>query len=253
MRKIWSYWQPLRIRLCGMPYIGRVFCMLDALCHWLGSSTYRRSVVMRRDQPAGLFQPYANTSENRYPRVFSTVQAVVVDGPDRQILSFGCSSGEEVFSLAAYFPQARITGIDINPQNIALCRKRWLKYGADPRLSFTLSSCASGVEVYDAIFAMAVFRHGALGTRPASCADYINFSAFEACVATLISALKPGGILSIAHSNFRLEDSRYANIFTPIKKIIPNVPRYTPVYGADDMLTNASGETVIYRKALADL
>lgn len=235
-----------------LPLLGALYRALAFAGHWLCSGPYRRAYAMQRNPAPGLFQPYTVTSVNRYPRMFDYVHKCVGDGAGHHILSFGCSSGEEVFSLAARFPQAKITGIDINPENIALCRKRWLKQGADPRLCFTLAASASGTDTYDAIFAMAVFRHGALGARPASCADYIHFAAFESCLATLGRALKPGGLLALAHSNFRLADCRYAGAFLPLQTFSLRSQYRTPVYGPDDTLSEALCENTVYRR-VADI
>src|SRR5262245_39665581 len=43
---------------------------------------------------------------DRYPNIFSTVEAYFAGNSDLNILSFGCSTGEEVLTLRAYFPTA---------------------------------------------------------------------------------------------------------------------------------------------------
>jgi len=40
------------------------------------------------------------------------------DGAGVRLLSFGCSRGEEVFTLRHYFSTAAIKGIDIDPDNV---------------------------------------------------------------------------------------------------------------------------------------
>lgn len=126
----------------------------------------RYASLWRRALP-GLFQPFATTRMNRYPTLFLFALATLGDDPSTRLLSFGCSTGEEVFSLRRYFPQAVIRRIDINPRNIARCRAR-LSRLADDRLSFAVAASAAGEEAggYDAVFAMAVFRHGGWATFP---------------------------------------------------------------------------------------
>ena len=58
---------------------------------------------------------------NRYPNIFGFLRTVMATrhGPDLggetiRILSFGCSTGAEVLSVRAYFPDAEILGCDIN-------------------------------------------------------------------------------------------------------------------------------------------
>lgn len=116
--------------------------------------------LLRWRRPANLFQPYATTTTNRYPAVFQLARDLLGDGPDMRLLSFGCATGEEVFSLRRYFSQASIHGIDINPRSIAVCRKVALSLN-DPGLSFAVAGTADDLAEagYDGVFAMAVFRH----------------------------------------------------------------------------------------------
>src|SRR5277367_5474893 len=86
----------------------------------VGNSLYRR---VRRPVP-GEFQPYYFTLPDRYPWLFGFAATRIGSRPDLRILSFGCSRGEEVFSLRKYFPSAAVKGIDINPRNIARCLAR---------------------------------------------------------------------------------------------------------------------------------
>src|SRR5581483_6848361 len=67
----------------------------------------------------GTFQPFNDTQPDRYPAIFRFVQARLGAETPAAILSFGCATGEEVFSLRRYFPRATIKGVDINPGNIA--------------------------------------------------------------------------------------------------------------------------------------
>jgi hypothetical protein len=61
---------------------------------------------------------------------------------------------------------------------------------------------------YDAIFCMAVLRHGALADPGIECCDHlIRFEDFAAAVADFSPCLKPGGLLVIRFSNFRLADA----------------------------------------------
>jgi hypothetical protein len=86
----------------------------------IGNSLYRR---VRRPVP-GEFQPYYYTLPDRYPWLFGFAATRIGSRPNLRILSFGCSRGEEVFSLRKYFPSAAVKGIDINPRNIARCLAR---------------------------------------------------------------------------------------------------------------------------------
>ncbi len=180
---------------------------------------FRSVTLLRWKRPENLFQPFTKTSDDRYPEIFQFARDTIGDTPDHRILSFGCSTGEEVFALRHYFPNATIKGIDINKRSIAAAerqsRQRHLR-----RIEFECASSAAGEAEasYHAIFAMAVFRHGGLDLsgKDASCAHLIRFCDFDATVSGLARALRPGGLLFIAASNFRFCDTATAASFETV-------------------------------------
>ncbi|MWK55999.1 class I SAM-dependent methyltransferase [Metapseudomonas otitidis] len=208
----------------------------------------RRSALLMRRRPQGLFQPYGTTQEDRYPELFQSIRQVLADTPQTRLLSFGCSTGEEVFSLARYFQQAHIRGVDIDAGRIGQCQARWRREGRELRLSF---ACAGGVAQeetasYDLVMAMAVFRHGALGDRPADCSAWIRFTDFDRVLGDLARILKPGGLLVIRHANFRFGDTSVAGLFECLRG---EAALGSPIYGRDDcLLPDVTGDDGIYRK-----
>lgn len=200
------------------------------------SAEFRSIALLRLTRGSQLFQPYPTTRPNRYPRLFQFARDQIGDGLDRRILSFGCATGEEVFALRHYFPAAEITGIDINPRNIRICRARG---GHDVRLSFRVAACTSAERAgfYDAIFCMAVLRHGELAVSCAEHCDHlIRFADFAALVGDFARCLKPGGLLFIRHSNFRFRDTAAARGFEVALRAASPTPRPTPLYGPDNRL-----------------
>ncbi len=214
------------------------------------STESRNAALLLLRPPKGLFQPYGTTSVDRYPGIFQQVRALVGDGEGVRILSFGCSTGEEVFSLRRYFPEASIVGIDINPINIAICRFRRVK-AREKRMSFAAAASAAGEAAAscDAIFAMAVFRHGELNTSPppAKTGNVIRFADFEQSVAELARVLKPGGLLAIQNAMFRFRDTPAARDFETVLSVQRDEP--APLYGPDDcLLPDADMRDVVFRK-----
>jgi len=213
---------------------------------------HRNVMWLRLVRPKGAFQPFTDTRANRYPRIFSFVQTALGAESEVRILSYGCSTGEEVFSLRDYFPRAVIKGIDINPGNVAVCRRR-ARAAADKKIAFETarSTNAEATASYDAIFAMAVLRHGGLGLPGVTrCDDLLRFEEFAQAVADFSRCLKPGGLLVIRHSNFRLCDAPAgANFETVLSVKVPEQGKKTPLFGRDNrLLEGAEYPDTVFRK-----
>jgi len=197
----------------------------------------RQSAVAEILRPANLFQPYATTSENRYPEELDAVAAAIAT-EEPAILSFGCSSGEELVSLRARFPGARIKGIDVNPMAVRNARRRTR---GDARISVERAGDASGERPasYDVVLALAVFRHADLNAAPPRCDDVIRFADFDRTVSGLADAVRPGGVLVLRHANFRFTDCAVSSSFEPVSTGYASAGEGglpTPVYGPDDRL-----------------
>ncbi len=179
------------------------------------SRRYRVAWLIQRENPPNLFQPFTDTEVDRYPRLFRYARENLPGGPAVRLLSFGCSTGEEVFTLRHYFPEAAIRGIDINRANIKVCQRK-LRRAPDPGIDFLQAGSTQGEETaaYDAIFCMAVLRNGNLALPDKDRSDlYIRFEDFAATVADFDRCLKPGGLLFIVSSSFRFADTPTASGF----------------------------------------
>lgn len=166
------------------------------------------------------FQPYPHTLPDRYPWLFDFAAAALNGVPSPRLLSFGCSRGEEVFSLRRRFPDAAIKGIDIDAKNIAACRAR----SDDDRLSFEATANTRGEPsgCYDAIFCLAVFCHGDLTvTRAQRSEPLLRFQDFERAVVDLARCLKPGGLLFLHTTSFRFCDTPLADDFEVVLEARP--------------------------------
>src|SRR5689334_25213789 len=67
-------------------------------------------------------QTTPETAEDRYPELFNLAADL---GPEAaRVLSFGCSTGEELVSLRRRFRKADIVGVEINPRSRAVAARR---------------------------------------------------------------------------------------------------------------------------------
>ena len=212
---------------------------------------YRGRVWLRIFKNPGAFQPANFTLEDRYPYIFGFVQAQLGAEHKGCILSFGCSSGEEVFSLRRRFPHAHIKGVDINREAIGLARKR-AKREADANVEFAVRDSTAGEATasYDAIFCMAVLRHAALtATKATRCDHLIRFEDFARQVADFARCLKPGGFLVMRHSNFRFSDAPAAADFVTALAVNIAPGSETPIFGPDNQLIYGEKYTdTVFRK-----
>jgi SAM-dependent methyltransferase len=225
---------------------------MRALWRLLTDPPYRHVQRLRITRSQKLYQPANTTFANRYPRIFRFVQTELGADSDARLLSYGCSTGEEAFSLRQYFPRATIKGIDINPGNIAICRRR-LKEKRDGAISFETASSTTAEPSgsYDAIFCMAVLRHGDLKLPGVTRCDHlIRFEDFAASVEDLTRCLKPGGLLVIIHSNFRLCDAPAGAEFETILRVRLRLPSdQMRFFGSDNRLIEGMQyPDVVFRK-----
>jgi hypothetical protein len=221
----------------------------------LRNKYWRSQLFLRLARPDNLFQPYFDTCPDRYPEIFQFVREQLGDGPDLRLLSFGCATGEEVFSLRRYFRAAEVRGLDINRLHIAVCGWRRRAVG-DRRMSFAVAGSLQheATGSYDAVFCMAVLRHGDLswsGTQ--RCDHRITFDAFERTVGDLARCVKDGGLLIIQHSNFRFCDAAPAAHFQSLLSVDNgHFNPQAPLFGPNNCrLDVASYGEVVFRKMVA--
>jgi Methyltransferase domain len=199
---------------------------------------------LTRDASGQLFQPGTDTWDERYPELFDALAERLAALPVPAILSFGCSSGAEVRALRRRLPGARIVGMDLNRRMLARARK------ADPGGDYRCASAPEPGENFDAILALAVFRHGELQAKqPPSCAAILPFARFAQGLAALDGALRPGGWLALCNAHFRLSDSALAPRYAADPLRLP--PRFLarPIYGTGNQLVGVEHDTeVLFRK-----
>ena len=67
------------------------------------------------------YQLSHQTKANRFPKIFNS--ALKFKPNPTRILSFGCSTGEECFTLADLYPNAEILGVDLDKYSIGQAKK----------------------------------------------------------------------------------------------------------------------------------
>jgi SAM-dependent methyltransferase len=205
---------------------------------------------IRRPMPGG-FQPYNFTLPDRYPWLFRFAAAELAERQHPRILSFGCSRGEEPFTLRRYFPTAQIKGIDVDPRNIAACEAR---ARAENAVGMTFVTAAGTedepTESFDAVFCLAVLCLGDLTTSGAQrCDPYLYFDRFEATVTDFARCLKPGGLLLLHTANFRFCDTAAARRFDTLLEAEPQQMAPDVVFDRhNQLMSGESYRAVGFRK-----
>lgn len=220
--------------------------------NFIRDPVFRRGQRLRWKNPPGLFQPNPLTVPNRYPGIFRFVSTHMGAKRNPRLLSFGCSYGEEVFSLRRYFPGASIKGVDINPANIVACQARFEREGRDGSIEFECKNSADGErpDSYDAVFCMAVFQRATLKKDRAveSCEPHLRFAEFARTVAGLAACVRPGGYLVIRYSMFRFAETECARDFQSILSR-PTPTEFFPRFDRDNRrVADAAEEEVVFQK-----
>ncbi len=202
----------------------------------------------------GRFQPYSHTLPDRYPWLFGFARDHLVGIPALRILSFGCSRGEEVFTLRKYFPAADLKGIDIDPRNIDCCLARArAERAAGMTFAVAATTAAERAEYYDAIFCLAVLCHGDLAASGAKHSDpLLRFEDFDRTVSDFARCLKSGGLLVLHTANFRFSDTATSEAFDTVLEADPVQLAPDAVFDRDNRLVEGVRyRAVAFRKRAA--
>ncbi|MDF7776830.1 methyltransferase domain-containing protein [Sphingomonas sp. AOB5] len=221
----------------GVPFLRRVPGMrtLGRAARYLLDARYRDERNLRLFRGDQLFQASAHTWAGRYPHLFGALSSRLATNPAPRILSFGCSTGEEVRMIRQAVPHAHIIGIDISPKSIRTARAR----NRDPQVEFILGGdvALAGPEPFDAIVCMAVLQRSELSDhRPEDSSAHLTFARYEAAVRDIDAHLRPGGLLALYHTNFRLSDTDMGGEYQPILCTRPHAADRAK-YDRDNRLT----------------
>jgi hypothetical protein len=197
------------------------------------SGAYRSSLLLELSRPGELHQSTALTALDRYPDIFAASLEFAGDRAELKILSYGCSTGEEVLTLRRYFPAAVIVGAEINPRSLTIARSR----KTDERMMFLESEPAAigALGPFDIIFCLAVLQRtpGRVAeNRILTLKNIYPFEKFDEKIGQLNSWLKTGGLFVIHHTQYLFTDSAVAAKYAPL---VSGKPVYDtdPKFGRD--------------------
>ena len=149
-------------------------------------------------------QRSTHTSLDRYPEIFTKVTGLLHATTTSKILSFGCSTGEELVTLRRYFSLGTLVGADVNRRALRIAR-RTTRGLQDVRVLKSSSEGLTKEGPFDAIFAMSVLcRHP--DTSACEVNKLYSFEAFQRSVAELDELLSVGGLLVCFNTNYQIED-----------------------------------------------
>lgn len=199
-----------------------------------------RSVVVTRLILGKRAHQLANfTRANRYPLIFQAISEYFGQDKEVKVLSFGCSTGEEIFSLRRYLPQAHLVGVDINRRNIKLAN---LSHEKDGKMDFYISndSIIAKEGPYDAILCLAVLQRTENHHPEAVDSSAIYpFKRFDSQVSVLGALLKEDGLFVIDNADYRFEDASIYSGYFPIENA-PGLQRDRSYFDRNNRKINAS-------------
>jgi SAM-dependent methyltransferase len=214
------------------------------------NTEFRSILLLQVFSSRSVHQTTPLTYMDRYPKIFSACRDYFEDKQDIKILSFGCSTGEEVLTLRRYFPNAQIVGADINKRSLDICRK----LPVDNKITF-VQSTISEIKKYgdfDAIFCMAVLQrkpHYIAANGISSLKKIYPFEKFEKQIRKLDGILKKDGLLVVHYTQYSLLDTSVASRYEVFGDYNQN-DYQSPVFNKDsELIKNSPPQNTIFIKS----
>lgn len=189
----------------------KFYWLLQDIGRFLLNRNFRSILFLQLFKSKQVHQTTPYTYYNRYPDIFNECRLLTQNNKELNILSYGCSTGEEVMTLREYFPHANIIGAEINHASLKVCNNRNL----DSKIKFIYSSRSEINKhgPYDIIFCMAVLQrkpHVVEAKKITNLKKIYPFEKFERQIIELDSFLKPGGIFVLHFSQYSFLDTKVA-------------------------------------------
>lgn len=234
----------LRSRIKAARKRGSAWVRLFDVARLLANAEGRGQLVTRILHGRETHQTTPQTAPDRYPELFDLAVSVAPNA--ERLLSFGCSTGEELVALRHRFTEAEIVGAEINPRSRKLAKKL---VRADPRTTVVSPKALAGT--FDVIFALAVLQRephkiAEMGVEDLS--PFYRFTRFDELVTQLVGMLRADGLLCVTNAQYRIEDSSSADQLEPV----PGSPLMDPtIFGPDGRRFERPVARTIFRKVAA--
>jgi len=231
----------LRTRVKAARRRGARWVRLFDVVRLLGSAEGRGQLWARIAYGSEVHQTTPYTRAERYPELFDLAARLAPHA--NRILSFGCSTGEELISLRRRFPKAEIIGTEINPRSRRIAARR---LAADSGIVVLDPRSIEGS--FDVVLALAVLQrepHKIVEMDVRDLSAHYPFERFDSAMSALVERLRAGGLLCVAHAQYRVEDSSITDELEPIG-ISPRMER--PLFGRNGRRLEQPLARTMFRK-----
>lgn len=162
------------------------------------------------------------------PAVLETIESLAQDqglsGP--RILLYGGSVGADVACIKRYVPNARIYGLDSNPDKIERSKFEYWEYG-----EFLLDSDIYSFSIFDFVVTLSGLCVYPQSLSRRGIKSLYTFDEFQKSVKFLDSLLRRDGVMCLLNTNFRFKDTStskiYRSLSTPLVKTDGFVPKFS--------------------------
>src|SRR5690554_2721799 len=166
-------------------------------------------------------QRSTTTKYDRYPHLYKhSVKSIKKQTKPVIVLCFGCSTGEEPYTLITKYlsPDDFIYAIDTNQEAIKEAKQR----NSHSQIKYLTNIAEIPEHIgFDLITANSVLCRHPESTQTDCLKEIFPFSLFEEAVNKLDSHLKKNGIITIWNANYLFTDTKISEKYAPIK--IPNL------------------------------
>ena len=180
--------------------------------------------VRDRISSEDIIQLAPTTYLDRHPDIFEFCKQYFNSDTPIKILSFGCSTGEEIITLKKYFPNAIIYGCDINKKSLKFAQQK----NSDSNVYYFFSDDENIREYgpFDVIFSLSVLCKEPEARYVDNISNYFAFKQFNNIVKLLHDNLNKRGLLVIRNSNYRVEDTAISTHYKIIKYTESDFPLF---------------------------